>query len=160
MSASTWRPPRPGLMRIGPPSAVLPSAARGADASTIPRDGFSQRQQHDQHIGLRPRGRFKPSAPEKQATPGSDFGLALQPATLKPSAFSLAAASLPITPSPSRPTWASPALGCLSSSAQSAPALLAFVAAQLAQMNEVGTSVETRYEFGYREASTKASLYA
>ena len=79
---------------------------------------------------------LSPSAPEKQATSGRDFGLTLQPATLKPSAFSLVAASLPMTPNPSTPIWTSLALGCWSSSSQTPLALLAFVAAQLAQVDE------------------------
>ena len=55
-------------------------------------------------ISVFPSRRFKPSAPEKHSTPGSDFSLALQPATLKPSAFSFVAASHPMTPRPSTPT--------------------------------------------------------
>ena len=55
--------------------------------------------------------RFRPAGPERQATPGRDFSLALQPATLKPSAPSFNAASVPRTPRPSTPTWTSAAFG-------------------------------------------------
>ena len=41
-----------------------------------------------------------------------------------------------MTPNPSTPTWTSLALGCVSSSSQTPLALLAFVAAQLAQVGE------------------------
>ena len=80
--------------------------------------------------------RSSPSAPEKQATSGSDFGLALQPATLKPSALSLATASLPITPNPSTPIWTSLALGWVVVARPNARALLTLVSAQLSQMDE------------------------
>ena len=79
---------------------------------------------------------LSPSAPEKQATSGNDFRLALQPATVKPSAFSLAAASLPMTPNPKHADLDVAGLGLLVVVFPDTLALLAFVAAQLAQMDE------------------------
>ena len=102
----------------------------------IPRVASRQRQQHDEHVGLRQHALRAHPRPKSRSRPGRDFGLALQPATLKPSAFSLAAASLPMTPRPSTPIWTSLALGCCVVVLPDPLALLAFVAAQLAQMDE------------------------
>ena len=53
------------------------------------------------------------SSSVKQVTPASFFGRRLQPTTLKPSAPSLRAASLPSSPRPSRPMVRSEARYCL-----------------------------------------------
>ena len=134
MSASTCKPPRPALMRTGAPSRPPCLSLAISEASMSPRvESVSGRRTTSMSVCAS--RRFRPSAPEKHSTPGSDFSLALQPATAKPSA----SASLP-RPCPRRRGRARRLdLGGFRLVVVIRPdalALLALVAAQLAQMRE------------------------
>ena len=81
--------------------------------------------------------RFKPSAPEKHSTPGSDFALMLQPATLKPSAPQLrCGVRCPIRQGQARRHGPRRPSAGRRRPSQTRSRALAFVAAQLAQMDE------------------------
>ena len=114
MSASTCSPPRPALITIGPPSAPsrasLPnSRPTGCRASRRSAAGGRRGYRCGRET------RRAPARPHSPSTPGSVFGVRLQPATWKPSRTSSSAAAAPRTPRPITPTRTSDAAGWRSS---------------------------------------------
>ena len=111
MSASTWSPPRPALMRTGPPSR--PSRARRAkserfeDAARVLR----QRQQADEDVGAGEEGDRAPPRPKRSAMPSIAPRRAAPAGDVEAHHPSLRAASCPSTPSPMMPTRTSCAAG-------------------------------------------------
>ena len=101
-----------------------------------PARGFRERQQHDQHVGLRKHALQALPRRRSKRFREAPFRFKLHPATLKPSAFSFAAASLPMHAQSEHADLDIAGLGLPVVVLPQALALLAFVAAQLPQVNE------------------------
>ena len=112
MSASTCSPPRPALMRIGPPSAPSRASFAKSGIDRMPRVSGVSGRSADEDVGAREkRDRARPRhgtsrRRERRRPAGSSRRPESRDAT------STSAASRPRTPSPMIPTRTSAAAGC------------------------------------------------